>query len=298
MKKIFSLIGIGLLAGVNAFGQAALETSDTYTLEGFWDEDGEELTEVQVNGVLQGLTVGLDGDNDDPDRLYTAYNLDITFPYGFEVTKEDDVYDVYLNYDSDIYPYTGKKTKTYTHTISGNWRNGNTIRIACYSSSNQDLLGQTGNLFDVYFQATSPYVKPGLNKLSFSGMKLVITEGSQGYKPADMDKEFTVEEATMSVDVNIGAGRWGTLLLPFDQNVPAGMQAFTCGSVQDGKVKATAVSQMEAYKPYLVYSETGYSATLSGKNSATKYEAAVSASGYSENGILSGAVTPQTISTG
>ena len=77
-------------------------------------EDGFTVSNVDLE--LGGdeetcFTVSLSGET-----IYTAFNMDIYLPDGIEVTMTDGDYDVYMNYDDDVYPYTGKETTKPTST--------------------------------------------------------------------------------------------------------------------------------------------------------------------------------------
>jgi hypothetical protein len=92
------------------------------------------------------------------------------------------------------------------------------------------------------------------------------------------------------------ANKWSTCILPFACELPEGLKAYTCSSKSDAKkvfYLGEAIS-LEAFTPYVLYSENGYTGTLTGEVDASLYPE----SGKVTVGFLTGAVTEQTTNEG
>lgn len=265
MKKpilIFFLFALMVL-GIVTNARAQESTTDQIVLSDLtWDEDMEAY----------GFTVSLEGS-----RIYTAYNMDIFLPQGVNVmySEEDEEksYWVFLSEDQSFYPFTkaGKKV-TYKHDVSGNLLSGNQLRVSCISQENAEFKAMEGELFTVYvslddsFYASSFSPKP---IITVSGIALVVKENSTKYEPADFScRPFTTGvAAARSLPINISAtNKVGTLILPFDADLPEGVKAYSCDAVDEGEqtLTLTAADAFEACKPYIVYAENGYSGSING----------------------------------
>lgn len=111
--------------------------------------------DVVPNGEQTFFTVSLEGT-----RLYTAYDIQLQLPDGLEVVAP---YVQMFKGTSGIYPYTieedpfeGTTTTTYSHVLSSNVVERNTLRVMCISMSNENLKNESGRLFGVYVKATLP----------------------------------------------------------------------------------------------------------------------------------------------
>lgn len=285
MKKVF-LFCICYLVCCGAIAQNS--TEDYFTITYNEDEQDPESEYIMLN-------VGVKGS-----RIYTGYNLDITLPSGVDVYGEDDGEDfnywITMDEENGMYPYKKVGTKkTYSHSLSFSYGEvgERVLRVACFSSNNDNLKEMEGTLFQ-FFVKTSAFAKPGMNIIKISGGNLTAIEDGNTvkYVPADRDYEVLPIGSTSNIDININASnKFSTCVLPFDYT-PDGFTAYTADAVSNGYVTLTEVSSMSAYTPYIIYKETGFSGNASGTVDASKYNATVT------GGILTGAIEPQNISEG
>lgn len=257
----------------------AVETDDHFTISN---------VTVVPGGSSTYFDVYLDGS-----RLYTAYNLDIHFPVGLTVEYSNNKPRVTMRRSDGIYPYTEEDEEIiYTHTLSCSYGEAGerTLRIGCISTESEEFTATSGKLFRVYVIA-SPYLKPGTASLTFDGQNLT-TKDETKYVPADQEVTVNVS-ATSTVPVSItAANQYGTCVVPFDADLPEGLEAFSCSSMEDGNLILQPVEHLSAYVPYILYAENGYTGNLTGSVHATQYEAVVT------EGYLHGAVEPQQVSEG
>lgn len=225
--------------------------------------------DLQPGGEEIEVTVSIEGS-----QVYTGYEMDITLPEGIELNYYDGEPDASMYTDDDcIYPYTkDRKTgvKTFSHTITTSYNAvaERTIRAACMPSGKAVFTAQSGKILTIYLKAT-PYAKPGAAKLQLSNCKLAVwdetTMQATGYVP-----EQTViagvsvgNNATVPVSVSSDA-KWGTLMLPFATELPQGIEAYSCNSNDTQDLILKPEKSIEAFTPYIIYSENGFSENING----------------------------------
>ena len=229
------------------------------------------------------FTVSLEGS-----LKYTAYQISLALPEGLEVCVTDGEYDVYMLGTSGFYPRRGN-----SHTLGADVVNG-VLNVACFSGTNALFSKTSGDLFEVYVKAT-PYLKPGDVQIGVQGVRLVTVDETK-YLPEDYVSTTVQATATSTLSLKVSAtNKFGTCILPFDYALPAdgSLEAYTCSSHTADALVLEKATQIAAYTPYILYSEAGFSQTISGAVDATKYPA----DGIVKNGHLVGVVA-QTELTG
>ena len=256
-----------------------------------------ELT-VEPGGEYGFFSVSLEGAT-----TYTAYEVHLFLPDGLEVYHMDGAPVVYMASDdlsldgNDIYPFTKNlltQKKTYTHSVSSNVM-GNELIVACISTKNEDFKATSGTLFHVFVQA-SPYLKPGNVEIGVKDVVLV-TKAETKYLPEDYVSTAVQAAATSTLALKVSAtNKFGTCILPFDYTLPAdgSLEAYTCDTHTADALVLSKVTEMEAYTPYIIYSEAGFSATPTGAVDATKYPA----DGKVQSGHLVGTLVPCELTAG
>lgn len=248
--------------------------------------------ELAPGGASGYIYVGLENS----EIVYATYSLDILLPDDIDVClDEEGNYDVFFDDDdSEIYPYSRKTG--YYHSIRGNviTLNGRkSLRVYCGDPvSGKAFEQENGRLFYVQIKASS-YMKPGDAQIEIANIALVEQDGTKHVpsNPLSTVSVTNVGKATLTVS---SANHWSTCILPFATEIPAGVKVYTSSTSDAEKIFLTEVNSIEAYTPYILYSENGYSGTVSGT---------VDASGYPESGIvtvgnLTGAIVPQTVKNG
>ena len=227
--------------------------------------NGDAVFTVSLEGLLQ----------------YTAYQISLALPEGLEVCVTDGEYDVYMLGTSGFYPRRGN-----SHSLGANVVNG-VLNITCFSSTNALFSKPSGDLFEVYVKA-SPYLKPGDVEIGVQGVKLVTVDETK-YEPAAYVSTAVQATATSTLTLKVSAAsKFGTCILPFDYALPAdgSLEAYTCSEYTADALVLEKASKIAAYTPYILYSETGFSQTISGTVDANKYPA----DGIVKNGHLVGTV--------
>lgn len=229
---------------------------------------------------------------------YTGFQIDIELPEFLdpvlskynEGRTEKEAYCLKLTGDS---PEVGLCENS--HTVSSNllYIDGKkTLRIACVATDGTEIYGESGPLLKFLLKANA-YSKPGT-----SDVKIVNTRfgnGNSQYIFDDRNESSVKVLSTSSLSLNVsGTNNWSTCILPFTAAVPEGVKAYTVSSYDEKNLKLTESKTIEAYTPYILYSESGYSGTLSGTVDASGYPE----KGYTEGSVLKGAIVAQTVKNG
>lgn len=223
-------------------------------------------------------------------QIYTAYQMDILFPPGVDVVVDEyGPYVVLWDGDRCIYP-KGRDGKL-VHSLSSSYGvvSDKRLRISCRDDMNRVLTATSGKLLYFLVKA-SPYLKPGDVVLKVTNLDFITKENAQKYHCKDQTLTLhatTESTATLSVS---GSSHYGTCVLPFAvSSLPADVKAYSAKGLDDtGQlVVLDEVTQLAAYTPYILYSESGYTGPLSGTVDANKYGEVVS------DGLLRGAIAPQ-----
>ncbi len=218
-------------------------------------------------------------------RLYSGYNVEITIPEGVEPAYEDDELDL----------QKGAILKN-SHTVAGEYdTNTRVLRVICSSSSNADFRQTSGVVCKIGL-VVSTYAKPGALSIALSDQALTTADMTE-YDPADVTDENVTISTTAKASLSVSsANKWSTCILPFATALPGGLKAYTCSSKDDDKqlFYLTNASSIEAYTPYILYSESGYTGMLTGEVDASQYPAG----GKVAQGYLTGAIEAQTTNEG
>lgn len=206
-------------------------------------------------------------------KIYTAYGIDIQLPEGLEGASDRGkpvIYildDYYLDKDEVIYPKAGRR---YYHTVSSSFpHSGNLthMRVACIGE-NEDFVATSGGLFRVYVNKTCT-----ATQWPVGGIKLYAVELNQVGQPYSSPEKTTAVvmydgESTLPLSVS-ASNHWSTCILPFAAAIPQGVKAYVSTSASEDKVFLNEITEIEAFTPYVLYSENGYSGTVSGVANAT-----------------------------
>lgn len=238
------------------------------------------------------FTVSLQGNT-----AYTAYQMDIHLPDGVEIVTMEGQKMLFMAYDeyafdgNDIYPFTstknpftGKVTKTYTHTLQFESQGDGSMRVLCYSSASEALNATSGALFHVIVKA-SAFAKPGLSEITLSNVRF-STPANELHRFDDTTIEAINVEGQCNLSLNITANnKFGTCVSPFDIELPQGVEAYSCSTYSSEALFLTPAPRIEAYTPYIVYAPAGFSGTFLGTPNEAAYNERV-IDGKAESGFL------------
>lgn len=289
MKKILLLFMMCAMLPLTA-GAQGTPTDDTFTISDLaYDED---ITWYEGDDEKEGayyFIVSISGE-----RLYCACNLSITLPNGLSYIYDDDEGEYLIRKNND----TGKLLRN-GHAI-GSGKPGVAMNIAVSSNNNTEFRTTSGKLFNVYVTIdesafTSSYSPKPIVKLANLNL---TTSAAVKYVPADFAcRPFTTGIPTSrTLPVNVSAAnKVGTLILPFDAELPSGLKAYTCNNLDGDLLTLTPAVSIEACTPYIVYAENGYSGNLSGTATLTDDD---NVTDVFADSYLTGVLSATTVNTG
>jgi hypothetical protein len=187
-----------------------------------------------------------------------------------------------------------------THSISCNMPSETQVKIICTSSQNDEFYpdDEGGNpldeIFKIGFVADNTMVN-GTYTITAEGVDFVLKPGAAdvpAYCPATKPTcQLTVTggQTELTIPLTISSAGVSTFILPFDAQLPDGVEAFKCTGVVNGEVKTEQMMQLEAGVPVLVVGNAGtYSFT--GAPTVTTNECTV--------GVLTGVLADKQVSSG
>lgn len=281
MKKILLLFTLCAMLPMVAVAQ---ELDGTFEIS--------DLT--NSSGSLYYFDVSLSGNT-----IYTAYNISITIPSGMSFARTaQNKLRVTMIKNGGVYPYD-EELDEYPHTVSAEEPVTNFMNVACASFGNDNFVSTSGKLFRVFVTLDNATLEASFSPkpiVKLSGLNLT-TKTEIAYRPADFAcRPFTTGIPTSrTLPLNVSAdNKVGTLILPFDADLPSGLKAYTCNAIEGDLLTLTPAASLAACTPYIVYAENGYSGSISGT---------VSFSGDNvtdifANGFLTGVLTGTTVNTG
>lgn len=245
-----------IMAGLALYAAQASAQTDN-TLEVWMDEsvsvtaDGETVTYLTISEY-------------DPNVNYIAFNMTLTLPKGVRVNQvrsgREYVNDIKLSEDR----------ATTTHSIQCNMPEEGTLKIICVSSQNQALYPDDidGNIVYPLFTVglvADPTAINGAYDVEMTGCRFVkYLEDGTTLAPADLDhteySRFTVTGGTdfPGIDFTLPAEGCGTMILPFDHDIPEGMTVYSCEGISGGNTLVLQnVPEIEANTPYVVTGPEG-----------------------------------------
>lgn len=274
MKRFFTYF-VSLMLVLSA---TAATTTDKVTLSA--------KSMLIPGGEALEVTVSLVGG----EHTYTGYNMDLVLPEGFTVL-----------YDDRERGYCAPNWRLYTrwHNVQSNMitlDDKPALRVSCFSSYNDNLSDPEGILFTFMLKAPV-FTRPGAVEIGIKNTQFAVYQNST-VTPYIVTNTVSTDivasdQATALFSVSATA-KWGTLMLPFSVSVPDGVKAYSCNSSDEENLILTPVNTIEAFTPYVVYSETGYSNNISGTVNAQDFPA----QDIVTRGYLSASVKSQTITDG
>lgn len=243
--KILKTILCCAAALVGLHGSAQTETLRVWMDNVTVTADGSTITKLTVY------------ENDVVD--YTAFSLTMVVPNGVKVAQVKSG----REYVNDI-SLTDRAAST--HSINCNMDTETTIKIISTSTQNDNFYPDDvdGNLMDEIFQiglVADPSVANGVYDIEIVACKFVINDANaSASQPQEAVKaELTIEGGTDSETVScvIGEDCCSTLILPFEAQVPDGVEVYTCGNVDGNVISPERQSSIPANVPQLVLGTPG-----------------------------------------
>lgn len=242
-----------LLLWLALYSAQAIARTDN-TLEVWMDKD---VTLTADGTTVTKLTVYEKNPNVD----YTSFNMTISVPKGVRINKVKSGRD----YKNDI----ELSVRANDHTIACNMPEEGMIKIISFS---QQLLpyypdDEDGNVYYPMFTiglVADPSAYNGDYTIELSDCWFNAIDDTNTPYPNILDhveySNFTITGGTdfPGVDYTVPAEGCGTMILPFDADIPSGMAVYSCTGVSDGYVlQLEEVPSIKENTPYIVKGTPG-----------------------------------------
>ena len=274
MKKLIFSIMMGCSLGMAA---ESLPTDDYVT-----------ATEIKQDGASYYFEVVLNGST-----YYTAYGIDIQLPAGLEVvTARGGSPKITMDSNGAMYNDSEGFTEHTVSTAFPNSEDHTHARVGCMSTGNYDMAQTSGTLFRVYVTKTCTSTQWPIGAIKLYDVEL--NKVGQPYNSPDQCNPVAMFEGASTLPLTVsGTNHWSTCILPFATEIPEGVKAYTSSTSDEEKIFLTKSESIEAYTPYILYSENGFNGTVTGT-----VDASCPANGCITAGNLNGAIVPQTVKNG
>ncbi len=231
----------------------------------------DESLEMTADGsTVTYLTVS----ENDPNNTYTSFSMTILLPEGVSINQKRSG----REYVNDIEMSVRASS---SHVIECNMPDVRTLKIIGYSSQNADLYSDDidGNPLDELFTIglkCSPSAINGEYRIELLGDCVFAKKEADGNITGEYLEH--IEYCTMTVvggmefggvDYTLSDLGYGTMIMPFDCEIPSGIKVYECAGVADDKTVMNRVEMIAANTPYIVRG-TGGTYHLDGTYKALK----------------------------
>lgn len=162
---------------------------------------------------------------------------------------------------------TGNKYKVSIKKADGNEQYLTTAKLGYNTGSNEQIrtTDDVSKALEIEIKATTTDGQFQLYNTAAS--KLIANNNNNDVFTAN-SANFTISEAAQaSIEINTTVAGWGTVMLPFAQELPNDVKAYTCSNTVDNILTLVEVDALEANKPYLV--EGAWNETVTGDAQGT-----------------------------
>ena len=244
--RLITIITLLLATNVKAQGIATLTVSD-------FDIKAGEYTTITIESDIAL--------ND-----YCSFQFDlllpegISMPYNMNPDEEEEQFG-YFDNEKWIPAIESGITKS-SHTLAYSRIDGG-YRFVCYHPEFTSFKSGSKNVLTLIMQADSNAVN-GVYRITLGGTMFIANKNSH-FTP-EVNSGIAIikgSDKSATYEFTMSEARWGTLMLPFDANVPAGIVAYNCTGVYGNSVVLDECSTIYANTPYLLngipetYSFTG-----------------------------------------
>lgn len=213
------------------------------------------------------------------EEKYVGFQFNIQLPEGLIPVFDED-YEDYFRFNSE---------RGRTHSITSAMQADGSIKAIGVSTKNSLIKSTTGDLAYLTVNAAEDFAgihEIKLTNIRFSdnmGLETLLTDQSYGF----------AQSGTVGVRITISRdNKLGTCVLPFDVELPEGLQAYSARGIKDDCLELKESTSLKAYTPYILYAKNGFDQELTGFVS-DEFVSVVTG-----DGLLYGAIIEQTITTG
>lgn len=234
---------------------SAAKAQETVTLKasGFEAAPGEKIVLTVESDVELSNYCSFQFDLLLPDGIVLPYNMN---------TDEEEEQFGYYNEQGEWSAAVESKITKSSHVLACSAIEGG-YRFVCYHPEFTTFKSSSKNVLTLHLEANENVVN-GVYRISLGGTMIIADKDS--YIIPNTETEFAIikdSERSATYEFVMSDAGWGTLILPFDADIPAGLTAYNCVDVKDETVILAESTTLYANTPYLLngvsdtYSFTG-----------------------------------------
>ena len=181
----------------------------------------------------------------------------ITMPYGMNPDEEEEQYGYYDEDEEEWIPAVESGICKSSHILEYSVIKGG-YRFVCYNSKFTVFKSGSKNVLTLQLVASADVVN-GVYSPTIGGSDIFIANESEHIIPTVVAGTAIVtggSQASIYLFTMSNAG-WGTLMLPFDAVVPAGLMAYGCSLIEESTLALAPSSKLLANTPYVMEGEAG-----------------------------------------
>ena len=266
-----------LAFGAKAQAEATLTVSDFTIAAG-----GRATVTVDSDGAL---------------AEYCSFQFDlllpegITMPYNMNPDEEEEQYGYFDEDEEEWVPAVTSGVCKSSHVLTCSAIKGG-YRFVCYHSKFTTFKSGSKNVLTLVLEASDKVVN-GVYSPTVGGTDVFIANETSHIIPSAVAGTAIVtggsQESAYRFTMS-GAG-WGTLMLPFDADVPAGLTAYGCAAVDGTTLVLAPSARLLANTPYIMEGEAGeYDFTGVPTMMQASYDSGVLTGVYADTEITEGYV--------
>ena len=229
----------------------------------------QETVTLKVGGfeTTPGEKIVLTVESDVELNGYCSFQFDlllpdgIVLPYNMNTDEEEEQFGYYNEQGEWRAAIESGITKS-SHILACSAIEGG-YRFVCYHPEFSTFKSGNRNVLTLHLQANENVVN-GVYRISLGGTMIIAGEDSHIVPNTETSLAIIRgSERSVTYDFVMNDAGWGTLILPFDANIPAGLAAYNCIDVKDETVILAESTTLYANTPYLLngvsdtYSFTG-----------------------------------------
>ncbi len=175
----------------------------------------------------------------------------ITMPYGMNPDEEEEQFGYF---DSEKEEWVSAIVSSITkssHTLACSRIKGG-YRFVCYHPNFISFKPESKNVLTLVLQADDEAVN-GIYRPTLGGTMFIANKESH-FTPETVPGIAIVKGSDKSAtfEFTMSETRWGTLMLPFDADIPAGIVAYNCSNVDENSIILNESATLYANTPYLL----------------------------------------------
>lgn len=215
----------------------------------------------------------------------------ITMPFNMNPDEEEEQYGYFDEDEEEWVPAVESGICKSSHVLTCQAIKGG-YRFVCYHSKFTVFKSGSKNVLTLVLEASDKVVN-GVYSPTVGGTDVFIANETDHIIPSAVAGTAIVTGGSQesAYRFTMSTAGWGTLMLPFDADVPAGLTAYGCATVADGAVVLAQSAKLLANTPYIMEGEAGeYDFTGVPTMTQASYDSGVLTGVYADTEIMEGYV--------